>query len=90
MSSDQQAANGLGSSAPPAGAARTVGIHPLSQVAMRLQEVRDGGSRLKARDLVGLLLSHGARAWRASQPVTTIRLRAESAPGCAVVRIRFR
>ena len=47
---------------------------------MRLQEVRDGGSRLKARDLVGLLLSHGARAWRASQPVTTIRLRAEFAP----------
>lgn len=64
-------------------------VHPLQQVATRLQEVRDGRSRLKAKDLVGLLLSHGARAWRASQPVSHSRIRVRHPNGHPAVTIRF-
>ena len=42
--------------------------HPLRQAAMRLADIRRSGSRLKTKDLIGLLVSHGARAWRCSLP----------------------
>lgn len=65
------------------------GNHPLQQAAQRLGEVRDGRSRLKAKDLVGLLLCHGARAWRASQPVTYTRVKSLGPDGRPAVRLRL-
>jgi len=66
------------------------GMHPLQQAALRLGDARDGRSRLKAKELVGLLLSYGARAWRASQPISHSRVRAFSPSGRPAVRMRFR
>ena len=67
-----------------------VGSHPMQQAALRIGEVRDGRSRLKAKELVGLLLSYGARAWRSSQPVSYTRVRTVSPTGVIAVRMRFR
>ncbi|WP_210209660.1 hypothetical protein [Aureimonas flava] len=66
-----------------------IGLHPLQQAASRLSDYRDGRSRLRAKDLVGMLLCHGARAWRASQPRTETRLVVRSAAGQPAVRIAF-
>lgn len=65
-------------------------MHPLKQASLRIAELREGRTTLKARDLVGLLLSHGARAWRASQPVVRSRIKVASPTGHPAVRIRFR
>lgn len=70
--------------------AASTGLHPLQQAAMSLSDVREGRSRLKAKDLVGLLLSHGARAWRASQPICYSRIKTAGPCGAPAVRIRFR
>jgi len=72
------------------GRSPSTGLHPLQQAAMRLSDVREGRSRLKAKDLVGLLLSHGARAWRASQPVCYSRIKTAGPCGASAVRLRFR
>ncbi|WP_188906671.1 hypothetical protein [Aureimonas endophytica] len=64
-------------------------IHPLKHASTKLAEFREGRSSFKARDLVGLLLSHGARAWRASQPQTVTRLRVRSPNGVPAVRLRM-
>ena len=61
---------------------------PLTQAAMRLSEARENRSRFKARELVGLLLCHGARAWRASQSRVDIRLAVRSPSGPAAVRLK--
>ncbi|WP_279478523.1 hypothetical protein [Aureimonas sp. SK2] len=66
-----------------------IGLHPLQQAASRLSDYRDGRSRLRAKDLVGMLLCHGARAWRASQPRTQTRLVVTSSSGSQAVRIAF-
>lgn len=70
--------------------AGVVGLHPMKQAAQRIAEVREGRSLLKAKDLVGLLLCHGARAWRASQPVAHTRLNVRVPSGHHAVRLRFR
>ena len=41
---------------------------------MRIADIGLGRSRSRTRDLVALLLCHGARAWRSSQPKTNLRL----------------
>lgn len=68
-------------------AVSVAGLHPLQQVSARLGEYRDGRSKLRAKDLVGLLLCHGARAWRASQPATVVRLKVQTPDRRAAVRI---
>ena len=73
-----------------ANGASIASMHPLKQASLRMAEFREGRSTLKARDLVGLLLSHGARAWRASQPVVRSRIKVASPSGQPAVRIRFR
>ena len=65
-------------------------MHPLKQASMRIADYREGRTTTKARDLVGLLLSHGARAWRASQPVVRSRIKVSSPSGHPAVRMRFR
>ncbi|KQT83599.1 hypothetical protein ASG48_13390 [Aurantimonas sp. Leaf443] len=65
-------------------------VHPLQLAAQRLADQQNGKSRLRAKDLVGLLLCHGARAWRASQPQTQIRIRVVAPGGPAALRLRLR
>jgi hypothetical protein len=55
------------------------GLHPLHDAAMRLADLGRGGKKLVAtRDLVAMLLAHGARAWRATQPDARIHLHVTS------------
>lgn len=71
------------------GRAAEVGVHALHQAAMRLADVRRTGTRFKTKDLVGLLLSHGARAWRASLPPANVRIHAVTPTGESAVKISF-
>jgi hypothetical protein len=71
-------------------AASDIGTQALSQAATRLKNIRPGNSRFKTRDLVGLLLSHGARTWRNTQPVVRIRLKVCAPGGMPGLKLRFR
>lgn len=65
-------------------------LHPLHEAAMRLAGAASGKSIPKSsRDLVALLLSHGARSWRGSQPKANIHLYATSPSGKHPVRMRI-
>jgi hypothetical protein len=66
-----------------------LGVNALHQAALRLADFRRSGSIFKTRDLVSLLLSHGARSWRASQPVVTIRIRVCDPQGRPAIRFRL-
>ncbi|WP_244447147.1 hypothetical protein [Hoeflea sp. BAL378] len=66
-----------------------MGMHPLHEAAMRLADLGFTRPRSKTKDLVGLLLCHGARAWRSAQPRASIRLRAGTPVGYAAVKIRL-
>lgn len=61
----------------------------LRLAAMRLSEARKK-PRLKTRDLVGMLLSHGARAWRQSQYPVQVRLSVKTSTGTSAVNYSFR
>ncbi|MET3659850.1 hypothetical protein [Aquamicrobium ahrensii] len=69
--------------------ASDIGTQALYQAATRLKNIRPGNSRFKTKDLVGLLLSHGARTWRNTQPVVRIRLKAVAPDGTAAIRLKF-
>ena len=64
-----------------------IGVQALHQAAVRLADLRRSGTRFKTKDLVGLLLSHGARTWRNTLPVAVIRLRVFSPDGKPAVKI---
>jgi len=64
-------------------------LSPLHEAAMRLADLGLSKSRSKTRDLVALLLSHGARSWRASQPETDLRLRVCAPHGGSAIRLRL-
>lgn len=72
------------------GRSAEVGVQALHQAAMRLADIRRTGARFKTKDLVGLLLGHGARAWRASLPPATVRLSVFAPGGEAAVKIRLK
>jgi hypothetical protein len=59
----------------------------LRHAATRLADFRSSGNRFKTRDLVALLLSHGARSWRASQPTAHVRVKVFAPDGRPAVRI---
>ncbi|HEV7255604.1 MAG TPA: hypothetical protein VGN97_21190 [Mesorhizobium sp.] len=61
----------------------------LQQAAKRLAEMGRGGSGLRTKELVGLLLSHGARTWRNSFPRTDVRLRVFAPNGKPAIKIRL-
>ncbi|MFN7011817.1 MAG: hypothetical protein ACK4PN_17485 [Allorhizobium sp.] len=66
-------------------------LHPLHEAAFRIADLglsRKRGSRTK--DLIGLLLCHGARAWRYSQPEANIHLHVSSHGGRYPVMLRLR
>lgn len=65
-------------------------LHPIHEAAMRIADLGLNRSRHKTRDLVNLLLCHGARAWRSNQPEAKIHLHIASRSGQNVVRMRLR
>ncbi|HEX8047585.1 hypothetical protein [Rhizobium sp.] len=67
-------------------------LHPLHEAALRLADLglNRSRSRSKTKDLIGILLCHGARAWRYSQPEAHIRLRIIAPNGQAPVQLRLR
>jgi hypothetical protein len=69
--------------------AKGVALNPLHEAAMRLAGLGISRSKEKTRDLVSLLLSHGARAWRQSQPEAGIHLHVTAHSGRAPVRMRL-
>ena len=67
------------------------GLNPLHEAAFRIADLglsRKRGSRTK--DLIGLLLCHGARAWRYSQPEASIHLHVSTHGGRLPVVLRLR
>lgn len=67
--------------------ASEIGVQALHQAAVRLADIRRGGPRFKTKDLVGLLLSHGARTWRNSLPVATLRIKVFAPDGKPAIKI---
>ncbi len=61
----------------------------LRTAAMRLADTRKK-PKMKTRDLVGMLLSHGARAWRSSLPVVTVRLAVKTPDGVTAARVGYK
>ncbi|MGF9567305.1 hypothetical protein [Neorhizobium sp. JUb45] len=72
------------------GNARGPSLHPLHEAAMRIAGLGMNRPREKTRDLVGLLLTHAARAWRYTQPEASIHLHIGSHSGRAPIHIRLR
>jgi hypothetical protein len=71
----------------PQGRGAGFGVNALRQAATRLADFRSQGNRFKTRDLVALLLSHGARSWRASQPPAHVRVKVFAPNGRPAVHI---
>lgn len=67
-----------------------VGMNALHQAAVSLSDLRNGRSTFKTKDLIGLLLGHGARARRSSLPPVSIRLRAVAPDGKLAVKISLK
>jgi hypothetical protein len=70
--------------------AASQGLHPLHAAAFGLAELGLKPKRSKTKDLIGLLLCHGARAWRYSQPEAKIHLHVSSMSGRFPVIMRLR
>ena len=62
-------------------------LHPLHEAAMRLAGMGKPKTNSKARDLVTMLLAHGARAWRNSQAPVSIHLYLTSPSGRNPIRM---
>lgn len=60
-------------------------LHSLRVAAHRLSDTRKK-PKLKTRDLVGLLLSHSARAWRNSMPHVTVKISVKMPNGTPAIR----
>ena len=69
--------------------AALIGVEPLHQVPMRGPDFRLTGAGRKAKDLIGLLVSHGARIRRAARPRCAIRLDVFTPAGKPAVEISF-
>ncbi|MGG7518243.1 hypothetical protein ACQ3G6_10195 [Allorhizobium undicola] len=65
-------------------------LSPLHDAAMRLAEYGLHKPRSKTRELMTLLLCHGARAWRYSQPEARIHLHICTYGNRKPVRLRLR
>lgn len=61
----------------------------LHQAAMGLADFRQNTPRFKTKDLVNLLLAHGARSWRSSMPATVVRLRVYAPDGKAAIMLNM-
>ena len=72
------------------GQGKASGLHPLHEAALKLAGLGLTKSQTKTRDLVAMLLGHGARAWRASQPEVSLHLHVVCPKGGHPVRLRIR
>jgi hypothetical protein len=72
------------------GPTKAAGLHPLHEAALKLAGLGLTKSQTKTRDLVAMLLGHGARAWRASQPQVSLHLHVNCPKGGHPVRLRIR
>jgi hypothetical protein len=71
-------------------AGRGFGLLPLHEAALKLAGMGLNRSHEKTRDLVAMLLGHGARAWRASQPRAVLHLHVVNPKGRHTLRLRLR
>lgn len=69
---------------------KSAALHPLHEAALKLAGLGLTRSQTKTRDLVAMLLGHGARAWRASQPEITLHLHVTAPKSAHPVRLRLR
>jgi len=76
-----------------AGKPARIGLHPLHEAALRLAEIglqKPRAKSAKTKDLINLLLCHGARAWRYSQPEARVHLHVTCPGGKSPVMMRLR
>jgi hypothetical protein len=69
---------------------RGYALHPLHEAAMRIADLGLNRPRSRTKDLINVLLCHGARAWRYTQPETRIHLHVTSPTGQTPVLMRLR
>lgn len=67
-----------------------MGLLPLHEAAMKLAGMGLNRSHEKTRDIVAMLLGHGARAWRSGQPSVELHLHVTTPRGRQPVRLRLR
>lgn len=65
-------------------------LHPLHEAALRIAEFGLMKPRARTKDLVALLVSHGARAWRTSQPEVGVHLHVACQKGRRPIHLRLR
>ncbi|MCD2182144.1 hypothetical protein [Rhizobium sp. GN54] len=65
-------------------------LHPLHEAALRIADIGLNRSRARTKDLVGMLLAHGARAWRTAQPEVGIHLHVHRNGRSHPIRMRVR
>ena len=68
---------------------RLVGVHALHQPTVGRPDFRLTGTGRKAKDLIGLLICHGARIRRAARPRCRIALDVVTPSGHSAVEISF-
>jgi hypothetical protein len=71
-------------------ASKGLGLLPLHEAALKLAGMGLNRSHSKTRDLVAMLLGHGARAWRGGQPYVELHLHVKTPQGRHPVRLRLR
>jgi len=69
---------------------RNLGLLPLHEAAIKLAGMGLNRSHSKTKDLVAMLLSHGARAWRSNQPTAELHLHVQTPRGKTPLRMRIR
>jgi hypothetical protein len=67
-----------------------MGLLPLHEAALKLAGMGLDRSQHKTRDIVAMLLGHGARAWRAGQPQVRLHLHVRTPNGRHPIRLRIR
>lgn len=65
------------------------GVGALQQAALRLADLRRGGSAFKTMDLVNVLLCQAARTRRAALPPVRLRIHSQGRNGVSAVRLRL-
>lgn len=65
-------------------------LHPLHEAAIRIADIGLSRPRTRTRELVNLLLCHGARAWRSTQPEVNIHLHIGNREEKAAIYMRLR
>ncbi len=65
-------------------------LHPLHEAAIRIADIGLARPSSKTKDLVGLLLVHGARAWRSTHDPVAIHLYVTGISHRPALRMRLR